>query len=310
MNTDKFTWQEVELFFSGDAYFTSLVKAIVNAKQKIYLESYIFAVDHIGHYVLEALKQASNRGVKVHLLVDGVGSFEWIDQISTSLKGSHVNFRIYHPLPIGIKFFNPFWYKTTLDLVGKVNKRNHRKVTVIDDQIAYLGSMNISEVHSESIFAELAWRDTSLRIVGKEVHWLGVAFTKAWRASHRFNFKISKRFKLSLSRFAKGHASKILFNYSLPTRMKATRTLQKKLDSAQRRIWITNAYFVPPRKLIRSLKKAAGRGVDVRLCLPAISDVPIARWASSAFYGSLLKSKVKILEYQNHMLHAKTLLID
>ncbi len=304
-------WDQVQLYFSGDEYFRDLIQAIGQAQHEVLLESYIFDMDPIGLRVLEALSKAQARGVKVMLLVDGVGSFNWVLSLREYCEKNRLGFRVYHPLPFRMTFLRRISWKSLrriLFLLKKANKRNHRKVILIDKTRAFLGSLNISQVHTKEFLGGRAWRDTGIQVTGGPLNPLRRAFYDAWVTARMEKLHLKQR----LRRFKdRQKTDQILrMNSNVSWRYFLLRDLNRRMREATHRILITNAYFVPRRSVLRSLIKAAQRGVHVGLCIPSQSDVLPVRWASRSLYTRLLKAGVRIYEYQPQMMHAKTLVID
>lgn len=298
--------ENVELIFSGDEYFHRALSDIRNAQIEVCVESYIFSLDFIGNEFLQALCDAHKRGVKVRLLVDGIGSLSWIPTIRRRSQTVGFSFRVYHPLPSYTLFLiDPLRLWT---LFRKLNRRNHRKLILIDHNVVYLGSFNIAQVHSERYSGNKAWRDTGVRLDFSQknpyqMEILRQAFQHVWlRAKYLFSLSLRRREPLISLRFR--------LNSTALARMKLLKDLRQKLRNSEKRILITNAYFIPRWRLMAELRRAAKRGVYVALCLPAKTDVWFVREASWSLYHRLIKSGIHIFEYQPTVLHAKTMIVD
>jgi len=306
-------WDSIQLYFSGDEYFLQVLSAINQAQKEIILESYIFDLDPIGLRILHGLRAAKDRGVHVQILVDGVGSFNWTWNLHHYCLENQIHFRIFNPLPLNLDIIRKLSWKNlrrVLFLLRKINKRNHRKIILIDRQVAFLGSLNVSQVHTTELMGKLAWRDTGIQVQGGPLPELRRSCIDAWISARverlfwpHFLWRRKKRIQLRPN-------DVLRLNSTLKWRYSLLRDLNRRLGQAERRILITNAYFLPRLSILRSLRKAAQKGVYVGICLPAISDVPIIRWASRSMYHRLLRSGIHIFEYQERMLHAKTLIID
>jgi cardiolipin synthase len=305
-------WDSVRLYFSGDEYFSEVIQAIDQAQIEIIIESYLFDMDPIGLRVLGALIQAQERGVRVQILVDGVGSFNWILALRKFCRDNHLHFRIYHPIPLRLDFLKRISWKSLrrlLFLLKKINKRNHRKVILIDHQKAFLGSLNISQVHTEEFMGKFVWRDTGIQVTGQPLAGLRRACVKTWVRARLEGVLLSPL--LMRKNHSKQRADEVLrLNSTIKWRYFLLRDLNRRMRTAQKRILITNAYFLPRRSILRSLIKAARKGVYVGLCLPSVTDVQAVRWASRSLYIRLIKAGVHIFEFQDRVLHAKTLIID
>jgi cardiolipin synthase len=252
---------------------------------------------------MASLKAAAARGVQVLLSVDGIGSFYYLESVARVAQESGIAFKAYHSLPLKPQFF-PLLFRWKLwahlsNFFSHVNKRNHRKLIVIDEKLAFVGSRNITQVHSEKSMGDKAWRDTSALIEGPDLPLLRDTFLSTW-GNKPVNF--SKRAMSSIN---------VLINSKRMLRKKLQKSLLFRIRNAKRRIYITNAYFVPHRSLVRALKKAAtNKNIEVCLLLPAISDIQILLLLSKAFYSGLLRAGVKVYQYEKSVLHAKTMLID
>ena len=272
------------IFVEGDELYDAMLVDIGAARRRILIETYIFREDHIGKTFLSALCQAAERGVVVAMRVDAFGSKGLLSAKALySLRQSGVEFKWSRRWT----WRHPFRY----------NRRNHRKLLIVDGRVAYLGGFNIGDESSFTHFGAERWRDTHIRLIGPIIE----------RAALLFRDFADDRQCRQLE--WKGE-SLLMPNYGLACRYRLRCFLHESFSAAKRRIWLTNPYFVPDRRTQKHLMAAARRGVDVKLILPGKSDVPIARWAARASYANLLKAGVKIYEYGNRFLHAKTALID
>lgn len=305
------SWLKEEVFQDGDLFFQSLERDLLSAKYVIYLETYIFNTDALGSKILECLKKAASNGVWVRVLLDGIGSLYWTYDQAQALAKHGVYVKFFHPLPWQIKrsdilkFFN---LKLLFQRLIQVNRRNHRKSCVIDYEIAYVGGMNISSNHMKSLSGDLAWKDCAVKVQGKEVSHLVFAFERAWsnwpeRDLDRVSNPPEEAFPAQFS-------SLLRLNDTRAKRRAKYRDLVHRIDQAKYRIWITTPYLVPEFSLLRALKQASKRGVDVKILVPFKNDVFFMRRVNQAFYRYLLRSGVQIYEYIPSILHSKIMLID
>lgn len=295
------------IFSNGDNYFNSLVAEINAAKTSIDLETYIFNPDDLGKKIVDALCRAAKRGVAVKVLVDGAGTPTW-SNFANTLESASAQTRIFHPFPWRLWQWSrsyvrvPFILKA-IYLLLKINSRNHRKICIIDKKIAYIGSFNISKVHLSAASGGDNWRDTAVKVAQVDLQELNSAFEAAWQ-----HLPIQERIQ---NIFRQINPDPIIrLNNSRHRRRLLYKNLLDRLSNCQKKIWMMNAYFIPDNFLLKQLKDAAARGIDVRIVLPQKSDVFFMPWASSAFYRSLLKAGVRIFEYQPSMLHTKILILD
>jgi cardiolipin synthase len=299
-------WDNEEVIVDPHIFFASLEKGLAEATHSIDLESYIFSTDELGRRIVHCLVDAAKRGVHVRVMVDGFGSPGWARHFQQELLAAGAKARVFHPMPW--RALNPIALRMPslfriLRLLSTMNERNHRKVCIIDRRRAWLGGMNISSAH-------LKWRDTGTMLEGTQVQPLCLAFQRAWlKAWYPFSKPVSKiAWRRFTSRISLGHLVRL--NATRKSRSTAFHELLAHFEGAALRIWITNAYFIPPRRIRHALQRAARRGVDVRLLVPRYPDVFFIHWVSSALYHGLLKSGVRIFEYLPAPLHAKTLVID
>lgn len=301
-------WDSAQVFHNGDEFFSALEAALDCAQQEIDMESYIFASDTIGRRVMDALGRAVARGVRVRLLVDGIGSSSWSRAVGSWAKSLGVQFKIYHQPP-----WERWWRGGEAgpkrarfrELLRRLNKRNHRKVCIIDSQTAFVGSMNVIDCHVPSIAGAETWRDTGACVTGRNVGELKSSFEWSWYGPLR---RLAMRLR---GRQRPARSSELV---KLNTRRKQRQDnyldLLVRIVASERRAWITNAYFVPDGSLLRSLGVAAKAGVDVRILVPQFSDIRFIPWIASAFHLGLLRAGVRVFEYTGSVLHAKTMVID
>lgn len=298
---------QIQLIVDGDDYFNRIHKAIAEAQTDILFEAYIFSYDAIGKAILKSLKAAQDRGVRVQLLVDGIGSILSQSDLISECQNLGISIRFFHGLP---RFFD---IQRWLRFFTVFNNRDHRKVVLVDRKKVFLGSYNITHVHSEKENGKDAWRDTAVELTcdpsDPNIFRLQQAFQRTWMRSGSKRFL---RFRLPNLHFRKKFKEFgwLRINDRISLRMSLTRDLRKRIKRAEKRILITNAYFLPRRTLISAMKKAARKGVYVGLLLPAKTDVWFVREASRSLYRKLIKSGAHIFEYQPSVLHAKTLVID
>jgi len=297
-----------QVFANGNHFFMAMLADINAAKKSIAVETYIFHNDKLGQRMAHALMDAAKRGVEVRILVDGAGSPKWTTAFAEKLEAAGAHTRVFHPFPW--QLWN--WSRSVITaptllkivyLMLKINFRNHRKVFLIDDKIAYTGSYNISKCHLSKEHDGEAWRDIGVRISNTDLSELIHAFDSAW-----YHRTISERIRDIFQHIHRDPPFRL--NHTRHRRRFLYKHLLRKITRSKKRIWITNAYFVPDNFLLKRLKYAAQRGVDVRILLPSESDVMMMPLASSTFYFSLLKNDIRVFEYLPSVLHAKTFIVD
>lgn len=294
-------WREEFLFSSNDDFFNELIRTIEQAKHSILLLTYIFDLDSLGKRIVSALTAARARGVEVRVLFDGFGSMEDGRKIANALEEMNVEVRIFHPLPWQPEHFKRALRKTTvlgsmLFNILKINRRHHAKICIVDDLTLFCGSQNMSSSHTSEAYDGKNWHDYAAKVSGHNVAVLKESLDDFW-------FYRSPKIGNGLFRF-------YLMNLSSFARREKNKLLVEKLNVAKERIWIINPYFSPPTSIIRALKQAAKRGVDVRIIVPKKSDIEFFPLLTSIYYEELLKVGVRIFEYLPRILHGKLMLAD
>ncbi|WP_342245688.1 cardiolipin synthase [Pseudomonas sp. OTU5201] len=297
---------KVDLLQDGPTTYQAMIEAIGAARDHINMETYILDDDEVGQRFAEALIARQREGVQVNLIRDSVGTLGTPPAFFDRLADAGVKILEYNPV-------NPMTAKAGWD----VNERDHRKLLIVDGQVAFLGGINISSVYSGGSFSlrskvrpggELPWRDTDLRVEGPVVAELQKLFIDTWAKQKgapltpRHYFPPSER---KGSEVVRAIGSSPDEPYSL-----IYLTLISALGSAQTEIWLTNAYFVPDPQLLAALKDAVARGVDVRLVLPSSTDSWLVFHAGRAYYNELLQAGVRLYERGEALLHVKTAVID
>lgn len=298
---DLHKWDLENVFHDGDSYFKGVENDLLTARVSVDVETYIFSDDDLGRQIAHELANLARRGLRVRILVDGAGSPYWSARTGYWLKLQGAHIKIFHPVPWRLRSLLVHGIR----LFKWLNRRNHRKVFIIDDKVAWLGSLNISGQHLKTMSGAKAWRDTGVRLEGHPIATLKESFDRAWNFD-RLN--LYRPFPKASLTWAK--KTLIRVNDTWLRRRRLYHDLLRRLRHARHRVWLTNAYFIPSRRLLRALRRASENQVDVRILVPARSDIFFIRYITSAYYYGLLKANVKIYEYQPTFLHAKTILID
>jgi cardiolipin synthase len=275
---------DITLFIEGDMLYDAMLADVVRARSAIRLESYIFADDEVGSRFIDALARAAQSSIATTLRLDAAGSLGGLSRSNIArLAGDGV--------ALG---WSRVW---SWRQPWAFHLRNHRKLLIVDDRIAYLGGFNIHRESSQRAVGQGRWRDTHVRITGPLVQDAIAIFD----------------LYLRLGRSWRPHSTRgiyLLPNATARCRHRLHCAFNDRFDSARERIWLTTPYFVPDHRSRSRLRAAARRGVDVRLLVPGENDVAIAQWASRASYSRMLTDGVRIFEYQPRVLHAKTALVD
>lgn len=292
-------WGSERLFFSASQWYEGIQTDIATARQSICLQTYIFNLDTVGEPLLRALCAASRRGIAVRVIVDGIGSSAAIQHMQQVLRANGAQLHVYHPLPwqwIANRLERGDWLTRMLSRLAVVNNRQHSKLCLIDGHTAWTGSFNITDDHIENHARGMDWKDCGVRVTGERCLLFREFFDAVWNQD--------------VERLSSHFLYHPVTNFSPALRKTRLRTLLQQIHRAKRRIWIASAYFAPVPRIVRALKKAGKRGVDVRVVVPAHSDVRFFPALASTYYADLLRAGVQIYEYEAGILHSKSMLID
>ncbi|HUQ27283.1 MAG TPA: phospholipase D-like domain-containing protein [Usitatibacter sp.] len=285
----------VDTLLNGDQIFPAMLEAIRGAKKTITFETYIYWSGDIGRQFADALCERARAGVKVHVLIDWVGSQKMDNDLIGRMKDAGIEVEKYHPLA---------WY--TLD---KLNNRTHRKLLVVDGRVGFTGGVGIADKWGGHAQDPDHWRDTHYRLEGPAVLQMQAAFVDNWTkvsgvtligdayfpAVERAGTYPAQLFKSS----TEGGSESMHLMYLLS------------IASATKSIDLSMAYFVPDDLAMEALVDALKRGVRVRIILPGVhTDSSVVRKASRAKWGRILAAGGEIHEYQPTMFHCKVLVVD
>lgn len=285
---------QVEVYFDGRDAFAAMREAGRAARREILLESYIFRDDVTGRLFLQEAADAAARNVAVRVLVDALGSFTTGPELWIEMEQKGIEVRLFHSL------LDEIWYQPF---------RDHRKILVVDRNVAFTGGMNIGEEYgSPNPKPGQEWRDTHMRVTGPAAWEMAVVFSEGWERAGGDPFEIGPL----PAEAGEAPGARILVLDSRPGRgnYETASALSSIVAASRRTLWVTNAYFAPGPDAALALARAASRGVDVRLLLPGWTDVPLLRHAAHGYYEDLLAGGVRIFEYQGAVLHSKTLVAD
>ncbi|MDB4917225.1 MAG: hypothetical protein JWM95_4869 [Gemmatimonadetes bacterium] len=293
----------VLLLHDGPATFDVMCEAIDNARESIALEVYILRSDDVGRRIGERLIAAAQRGVKIRLLSDWIGMRGIQGSYLSGLTKAGVSHRV----------FGAPGLRSWLGLIP----RDHRKLLVVDEKIGVTGGVGIgNEWIGKTKKHRGHWRDTAVRIEGPAAHDMQQAFDTMWarsglkgerRGSHRRTRRVARGAHLDP---ATAEPALVGIIEGEPFRMRIARALQMQAISAEKSIWIANAYFVPSWSEVEALIGAARDGVDVRILVPARNDHRWVTMLTRRYYRQLLTNHVRIWEWKGEMMHAKTSVVD
>lgn len=285
----------IETLVNGERIFPAMLQAIRNAKSTITFETYIYWSGTIGEEFVAALNERAQAGVKVHVLLDWVGSIKMAQAMIESMRAAGIEVERFH---------EPHWSNW-----GKLNNRTHRKLLIVDGRIGFTGGVGIADHWRGNAQDPEHWRDTHFRVEGPVVAQMQSVFLDNWmRATgavlhgEAYFPSLPKAGALAAQMFSSspsGGSESMHLMYLLA------------ITAARKSIDLANSYFVPDEMTIKTLVEAARRGVKVRVLTPnAHIDSETVRKASRASWGPLLEAGVEISEYQPTMFHVKGLIVD
>jgi len=296
---------QLTLLRSGTDYFPQLCADIDAARHSICLETYIFAADQTGRMVADALQRAAARGVSVRLLLDGYGSSElpqnWVDDMRTA--------------DVEVRWFrreiSPFTLRRNRH---RRLRRMHRKMAVMDGEVAFVGGINIINDIPPHTGLSVPQLDYAVRVKGPVAGEIHAAMRRLWSVVSWANLRRRGRRIKRLVRNVQMPSTSQDINIILRDNVRHRRDIEREylnvIEGAQREIIIANAYFLPGRSFRQALIIAARRGVRVTLLLQGRVEYWIQHYATHALYDELLGAGVEIYEYQASYLHAKVAVVD
>ena len=285
----------VQELINGDEIFPPMLAAIRAARRTITFETFIYWSGDIGREFAEALAERAQAGVKVHVLVDWVGSLKMDDELLDLMEDAGVELHKYHPL---------HWYH-----LARMNNRTHRKLLVVDGTVGFTGGVGIADEWLGDAQDADHWRDSHFRIEGPAVAHMQAAFLDNWMKTSGEVLHGEDYFP-PLQPVGEHYAQ--VFKSSANEGSESVRLMYLlSIASARKTIYIANAYFVPDDLSVETLVRALERGVKVRIILPGtrIDSEPVRR-ASRARWGDLLEAGAEIYEYQPTMYHCKVMVVD
>ncbi|MBF0118497.1 MAG: cardiolipin synthase [Desulfobacterales bacterium] len=287
----------IEPLYNGEQAFPAMLNAISKAKYSITCCSYIFDYDKIGSQFIEAFSNAIKRGVKVHLLIDGIGGYWYFSKVYRRLRKCGVYPASFAPLGL------------LPSRLAHFNLRNHRKILVIDGEIGFSGGMNISAHHmAEDPENRKPVADIHFRMQGPIVSQLQRVFAEDWFFATKeviegkIYFPEINNYGNSLARGITSGPDENLNNLFW--------TIVGACQTARKSIRIMTPYFIPDQSIISAINCASMRGVDVKIVLPRCGDIVFIQWAANSYLWEFLEYKVRIWRHEPPFHHNKLFVID
>jgi cardiolipin synthase len=285
----------VRALCNGDEIFPAMLEAIRGARRTITFETYIYWSGEIGRAFADALAERAQAGVKVHVLLDWVGSGKMDATTIASMEQAGIEVRKYHPLR---------WYN-----LGRLNNRTHRKLLVVDGRTGFTGGVGIADQWLGNAEDPEHWRDSHFQLEGPAVAQMQAAFMDNWIETRSVVLHGDDYFP-ALDPVGP-HMAQVFKSSATEASESARLMYLLSIASATRSVRIGNAYFVPDRLSVETLVAAQRRGVGVEIIVPGRhSDAAVVRRASRSRWGPLLEAGVSIYEYRPTMYHTKVMIVD
>ncbi len=286
---------DVKVLNNGDDIFPAMLDAIRGAKQTITFETFIYWADSIGEEFADALVERANAGVKVHVLLDWLGSVKMEQKQLDKMINAGVEIQRYH---------KPHWSHLT-----RLNNRTHRKVLIIDGELGFTGGVGIADQWRGDARNPDEWRDTHFKVTGPVVGQMQAVFMDNWIKSrgkvlhdHHYFPPLKQTGSMPAQMFSSspsGGSDSMVLMYLMA------------ITAAKESINLSSAYFVPDELSTQALIAAAKRGVKIRIITPGEHiDTDLVRRASRAGWGDMLQANISIAEYSPTMYHCKILIVD
>lgn len=281
-----------EIFTDGKEKFSALKRDILNARESIYIQYYIFQDDALGEEIARLLIDKARQGVEVRVIYDHVGSFSSSSKFFKKMNAG------------GVKA-HPFFRVTFPQLANRINWRNHRKMVIIDHSIGYIGGMNIADRY----LSGESWRDTHLRVEGDILESLLYSFCIDWDFLNN-NDRITRADAPRQHKIENRTGMQLLTSGPTDEWSHLELTFLRAIAGATKCVYIQTPYFLPTDSLLHALEAASLANVDVRIMLPRKSDSKMLMYASFSYVKRCLQTGIKVYLYEPGMLHSKVMIID
>jgi len=286
---------QVTTLINGDAFYPAMISSILSAKKTITFETYAFVEGSIAQEFVNAFCKKSNEGIKVHLILDSIGSIEIGKNNIDRLRDAGVELISYHPYSI----LNPLKYNT----------RDHRKLMVVDGRVGFIGGCGVADAWMGNAQSIKHWRENHYRVTGPVVADLQRAFLDNWTATGGSELsgpnyfpRLRRTGALTTQLFISSPKNK---SYTIP------HLYRQMITSARKSIIIENSYFIPDHAVLKEIIAASKRGVHVEIIVPGKNtDAWAVRSLAHGYHSKLLRAGVHIYEYQRTMMHCKVMVID
>ena len=308
--------QRLYVYAESPPLFEDMLADIGSAQKRVWLETYIFADDAVGARIAQALIERAAAGVDCRVMYDYVGSAGTSREFFAKLEAGGVLVHCYHNWADAMWGVLPFRGVRPWRII---NQRDHRKLLVVDDHVAYFGGMNVvdqsgldtrAKTLARALPSSAGWRDVHVRMEGPRQADVATIVEDQWSRESK-----GKRRRLpawNVERMLATERDGLWFFDTRPTsrQRRAARVFAPLIASARSRLVVAMAYFIPLGPVLRALGKAGKRGVVTRVIVPGASDVKLVQWCAWRLYAKLLARGIRLFERRDRMLHSKMMVVD
>ena len=292
------SWHEgntIRTLVNGDEFFPPMLDAVRGARKSITFETFAFIASPVTREFSEALAEKAREGLKVHVIIDGIGSRDAGEYNLALMKYAGVEVEIYHPL----HHFSP----------NALSNRTHRKILVVDGKLGYTGGAGFAHAWTGKAQNSSFWRDTQYEVQGPAVKQLQAAFCENWKELSGNRLQGADYFPQLKSR-GKTRAQ-FVFDSPRDKKHPLAHSVLMAINSSRESLVLAQSYFVPNKELREALLQAAARGVKVEILVPNKDiDSKPSRYASQNYWAELLKGGIRLYQYEATMMHGKLLVAD
>lgn len=285
----------VELLQSGEPFFAANIKAIVEARQYIHFQTYIIDEDETGQRIIDALVKASERGVRIYMLLDAFGTKYFSSEFINKIENSGILLRFFSPVFITKGF--------------QMSLRLHHKVLLVDGELAIIGGMNFANRY-HGTQAKKEWLDFAVIVKGPECLHINNILRRLWNKTFISREERSNEIVHTTRTYEENISLRVTENNWYRNKIEILRSYRSAFKHSHDHVIIFASYFLPGRLERKLLRMASARGVDIKIVLAAESDAPLFKRATGFLYEYILRNNIKIYEYLPSNLHAKVATVD
>lgn len=289
---------DIDIFTDGNEKFDALIEDLKNAEHFIHMQYYIIRNDVLFNRIKDVLIQKAARGVEVRILFDAMGCRSTNHKVWKELNAAGVKTAEFFPAILG-------------RFQMRINYRNHRKIVVIDNKVAYVGGFNVGKEYIDLDDKFGHWRDTHLRIHGSSVLGLQMRFILDWNYAAKENLlQNAKMFEGATAGVRDLCEMQIISSGPDNSIQQIRDNYLRLITKAKKSIYIQTPYFIPDESIFNALLIAVHSGIDVNVMIPCKPDHPFVYWATYSYIGDLVMAGAKCYTYDNGFLHSKDVIVD